>query len=66
MFWMSKSKLTFHNFTSEPAAAAPPANDDDPLVTLHHHSCMVIPLLAEKRMDMKGKVISLYNLNVAY
>ena len=49
-----KRKLTFHNFTSEPAAIA--ANDDDPLV-LNHHSCMFIPILAGNGIDMKVKVI---------
>ena len=55
MLDISKSKLTFHDFTSEHAVIA--ANDDDPVVTLHHHSCMVFPLLAGNGIDMKCKAI---------
>ena len=47
MCWISRNKLTFHNFTTVAAAFAIAANDDDPVVTLHH-SCMGRPLLAEK------------------
>ena len=57
MCWTSKSKLTLHDFTSEPAASAIAANDKDPVVTLHHHSCMVVPLLAGNGIDMKCKAI---------
>ena len=56
MCWISRGKLTFHNFTSE-HAAAPPANDDDPVVSLHHHSCVVMPRLAGNGIDMKYKAI---------
>ena len=55
MFWISRSKLTLHNFTREVAASA--ANDDDPVVTLHHHSCMLPPLLAGNEIDMICKAI---------
>ena len=57
MCWISKSKLTLYNFTSELAAAAIAANDDDPVVTLHHRSCMVISIVAGKGIDMKCKGI---------
>ena len=56
MYWISKSKLTFYNFTSE-CAVAFAANDDDPVFTLHHHSCMMMPLMAGNGIDMKCKAI---------
>ena len=57
MYWISKSKLTLHDFTSELAPAVVASNDEDPVVTLHHHSCMAKPLLAGNGIDMKCKAI---------
>ena len=53
MFYRSSNmcKLTFHNFTSEPAPAA--ANKDD--LVSYYDSCMVIPRLAGKEDRYEGQ-----------
>ena len=57
---ISKSKLTFYNFTSQCMPMMPPANEDDLVVTLHHHSCVLIPLSAGNGFEIKCKAIGYF------